>query len=343
MEKTLGDLAEFVQGKLIGNPQKVIRGIAGIREAEDDEITFLSNAKYDKDVELSRAGAIIVSPRMQTTPKPAIICDNPYLAFAKILTLFYPPHVVIPAGIHPTAIVNPKAKIGLQVCIGPYVVIEEEAQLADNCVLFPGVYIGKGSTIGLSSEIHANVSIREGSTIGKRAIIHAGAVIGNDGFGFVRMAEKQVKIPQVGSVIIGDDVEIGANVCIARGTLGDTVIGSGTKIDSLVQIAHNVHIGQNCTIVAQVGISGSTVVEDNVTIAGQAGVIGHIRIGKNSVVAAKAGVTKDIGAGECVSGYPAQPHHLAKRLNAELHRLPELRQKVKELEEKIRQLEKKWL
>lgn len=341
MEKTLGELAEFVQGKIIGNPQIVIRGIAGIREAKDDEITFLSNTKYAKDVESSGAGAIIIPTQMHTLSKPAIVCDNPYLAFARILTLFHPRQTMIPEGIHLTAVVHPTVKIGERVCIGPYVVIEEKAHLGDYCVLFPGVYIGKDSVIGQSSVIHAHVCIREGVIIGKRAIIHAGTVIGNDGFGFVRTGEKQMKIPQVGNVIVGDDVEIGANVCVARGTLGDTVIGSGTKIDSLVQIAHNVHIGQNCTIVAQVGISGSTVVEDNVTIAGQAGVAGHIKLGKNSVIAAQAGVTKDVGDGECVSGYPAQPHHLAKRLNAELHRLPELRQKVKELEEKIRELERK--
>lgn len=340
MEKKLGALAELVNGKLTGDPQIVIRGIAGLREAKEDEISFLSNMKYVKDVQTSRAAALICSPQFKSA-KPAIICENPYLAFAKILSLFHPVDRVIPQGIHPTAVVHAKARVSEQCCVGPYVVIEEGAIVENGCVLYPGVYIGKNSNIGESGIIYSNVSIREGVKIGKRVIIHGGAVIGSDGFGFVRTAEGQLKIPQVGGVEIGDDVEVGANSCIARGTIGNTVIGSGTKIDNLVQIAHNVQVGKNCTIVALVGISGSTIVEDGVTIAGQAGVAGHIRLGKNSVIAAQAGVTKDVNEGEIVSGFPAQPHRTAKKLHAELNNLPALRQKVKELEERVTQLTQK--
>lgn len=341
MEKTLAELAALVGGKILGDPQLLIKGVAGIREAKQDEITFLSNPKYIKELAQTSAGAIIISPQVQIQNMAAIICDNPYLAFARILALFNPPEQVIPMGVNATAVVSPQARLGSNVAIGPCVVVEAGASIGNNCVIFPGVYIGRDAQIGPDGLIYANVSIREKISIGARVIIHSGAVIGSDGFGFVPNAGENVKIPQVGTVIIEDNVEIGANVCIARGTLGDTVIGSGTKIDNLVQISHNVKIGRNCIIVAQVGISGSTTVEDNVTIAGQAGVVGHITIGKGSIVAAQAGVTKDVPPKEIVSGYPAQPHQLAKRINAEVNRLPQLNQKVKELEKRIEELERK--
>jgi UDP-3-O-[3-hydroxymyristoyl] glucosamine N-acyltransferase len=340
MEKTLAELAALVGGKILGDPQLMIKGVAGIREAKKDEITFLSNPRYAKELAQTAAGAIIVSPETQVSGMAAIICDNPYLAFARILGVFYPAEKMIPAGVHPSAVVSPQAKVGPNVAIGPFVVVEEGAVIGDETVIYPGTYIGKGSRIGSSCLFYANVSIREKISIGNQVIIHSGAVIGSDGFGFVPSAGENIKIPQVGAVVIEDKVEIGANVCIARGTLGDTVIGYGTKIDNLVQIAHNVKIGRNCIIIAQVGISGSTTVEDNVTIAGQAGVIGHITIGKGSIVAAQAGVTKDVPPKEIVSGFPAQPHQLAKRISAEVNRLPQLNQKVRELEKRIDELEK---
>jgi UDP-3-O-[3-hydroxymyristoyl] glucosamine N-acyltransferase len=341
MEKTLAELAALVGGKILGDPQLLIKGVAGIKEAKKDEITFLSNPRYSKELAQTNAGAIIISPEIQTQNLAAIICDNPYLAFARILGFFYPPEKIIPAGVHATAIISPGAKLGDNVAIGPLVVIEEGAIVGSDTIIYPGTYIGQGSKIGSSSLLYANVSIREKVTIGNNAIIHSGAVIGSDGFGFVPNDGKNVKVPQVGNVVIEDNVEIGANVCIARGTLGDTIIGAGTKIDNLVQIAHNVKIGRNCIIVSQVGISGSTIVEDNVTIAGQAGVVGHVLVGKGSIVAARAGVTKDVMPKEIVSGFPAQPHQLAKRINAEMNRLPQLNQKVKELEKRIAELESK--
>ncbi|MDD5491294.1 MAG: UDP-3-O-(3-hydroxymyristoyl)glucosamine N-acyltransferase [bacterium] len=341
MEKTLAELATLVGGKILGDPQLMIKGVAGIREAKQDEITFLSNPKYIKELAQTSAGAIIISPEVPIQNMAAIICDNPYLAFARILDVFYPLEQIIPVGVHASAVISPQAKLGANVAIGPFVVVEEGATIGDGTVIYPGTYIGKGSKIGNACRLYANISVREKISIGNKVIIHSGAVIGSDGFGFVPNAGENVKIPQVGTVIIEDNVEIGANVCIARGTLGDTMIGSGTKIDNLVQISHNVKIGRNCIIVAQVGISGSTTVEDNVTIAGQAGVVGHITIGKGSIVAAQAGVTKDVPPKEIVSGYPAQPHQLAKRINAEVNRLPQLNQKVKELEKRIEELERK--
>ncbi|MBI5555133.1 MAG: UDP-3-O-(3-hydroxymyristoyl)glucosamine N-acyltransferase [Elusimicrobia bacterium] len=341
MEKTLAELAALVGGKIRGDPQLLIKGVAGIKEAKKDEITFLSNPRYSQDLAKTEAGAIIVSPDIETLNLAAIICDNPYLVLARILGIFYPQGQVIPEGVHAYAVINSQAKIGAKVALGPYVVAEEGAVIGDGTIVYPGTYIGKGTRIGSSCLLYANVSIREKITIGNNVIIHSGAVIGSDGFGFVPSGGQNVKVPQVGTVIVEDDVEIGANVCIARGTLGDTIIGSGTKIDNLVQIAHNVKIGRNCLIIAQVGISGSTTVEDNVTIAGQAGIVGHITIGKGSIVAGKAGVTKDVPPKEVVSGYPAQPHQVAKRVNAEIQKLPELSKKVRELEKKIEELEEK--
>lgn len=341
MEKTVAELAARVNGKISGNAQLLIKGVAPIKEAQADEITFLSNPKYVKELKNSRAGAIILSPHITISDKTSIICDNPYLAFAQILEVYYPSFTSIPQGVNPLAVVSPRAILGAKVAVGPYVVIEEGTSIGNNSVIYPGVYIGKGVKIGSNALIYANVSIREKVVIGDNVIIHAGAVIGSDGFGFVPQDGKHYKIPQVGSVKIGDEVEIGANVTIDRGTLGNTRIGNGTKIDNLVQIAHNVQIGKNCLIVAQVGISGSTVIEDDVTVAGQAGIIGHIKIGKGSIIAAQAGVTKDVADGQCVSGYPAQSHHLARKLNAELQRLPELRTRVRELEKKIQELEKR--
>ena len=253
MEKTLAELASLVSGKIMGDPQMVIKGVAGIKEATPAEITFLSNPRYAKELEKSQAGAIIVSPDFPTAGKAAIICDNPYLAFARILALFNPPEQVIPAGINATAVISPQAKLGANVAIGPAVVVEAGTSIGNNCVIYPGVYIGRETNIGPDGLIYANVSIREKISIGARVIIHSGAVIGSDGFGFVPQSGGHFKIPQVGSVVIGDDVEIGANVCVARGTLGNTSIGSGTKIDNLVQIAHNVQVGTNCLIVAQAG------------------------------------------------------------------------------------------
>ncbi len=340
MEKTLAELAALVGGKILGDPELLIRGVAGIKEAKKDEITFLSNPRYSKELAQTEAGAIIVSPEAPVPGLAAIICDNPYLAFARILGIFYPAETVIPAGIHASAVISPQAKLGANIAIGPFVVVEEGAIIGDETVIYPGTYIGKSSKIGNACLFYANISIREKVSIGNQVIIHSGAVIGSDGFGFVPSNGENVKIPQVGTVIVEDNVEIGAHVCIARGTLGNTVIGAGTKIDNLVQIAHNVKIGRNCIIVAQAGISGSTTVEDNVTIAGQAGIVGHITIGKGSIVAAQAGVTKDVLPKEIVSGYPAQPHQLAKRINAEMNRLPQLNQKVRELEKRIAELEK---
>ena len=290
-------------------------------------------------MKITRASAIITSRDLRDSDKPLIITDNPSLAFSKVIELVAPNHIGYPKGIHPTAVISKSAKIGNNVAIGPNAIIEDNVSIGSNTVIYGGCYVGSLTAIGEGSLIYPNVTIRERVEIGKRVIIHSGTVIGSDGFGFATVRGVQKKIPQIGTVVIEDDVEIGANVTIDRARFDKTVIGRGTKIDNLVQIAHNVIIGRNCIIVAQAGISGSTVLGKGVILAGQAGIVGHIVIGDGAIVAAQAGVTKSVPRGTKVSGYPAKPHSTAKRVNACVQRLPEMYRRVKELEEKIKKLE----
>jgi UDP-3-O-[3-hydroxymyristoyl] glucosamine N-acyltransferase len=264
------------------------------------------------------------------------------LAFAKIVSLIAPNEVIHPKGIHPTAILGKEVSLGQGVAIGPYVVIEDNVSIGDKSVIYAGCFIGHHTKIGNSALIYPNVSIREGVSIGDRVIIHSGTVIGSDGFGFATIKGQHHKIPQIGTVEIGDDVEIGANVTVDRARFDKTVIGKGTKIDNLVQIAHNVVIGENSIIVAQAGISGSTIIGKGATLAGQAGLVGHIVIGDGAVVAAQAGVTKSVPANTMVSGYPARPHDVAKRVNACVQNLPRLYKTVEELKKKIKELQDKF-
>lgn len=339
MQKTLREIAKFIDGEVVGNDSVVITGISGIKEAKRGDITFLANPKYLPLIEKTQASAIITSRDIQTAPKPIIRTQNPSLAFAKLVTLATPQDLSRPCGIHPTAILAKDVSLGRAVAIGPYVVIEDNVSIGDNSVIYSGCFIGHHTKIGSNVLIYANVSLRERISIGNRVIIHSGTVIGSDGFGFVTIEGLHHKIPQIGTVEIGDDVEIGANVTIDRARFDKTVVGRGTKIDNLVQIAHNVIIGENSIIVAQAGISGSTSLGKNVTLAGQAGLVGHITIGDNAVVAAQGGVTKSVPANTTVSGYPAKPHDIAKKINACVQNLPRLYKLVDELKKKIEELE----
>ncbi len=341
MHKTLREIAELIKGEVVGDDNIVITGVAGIKEAYEGDITFLANPKYFPLIDKTRASAIITSRDIKKTPKPIIRTDNPSLAFAKIISLIVPPAVTHPKGIHPTAILGKDAVIGQNVAIGAYAVIEDDVSIGDNTIIYAGCYIGHHTKIGSDTLIYANVSIREQATIGRRVIIHSGTVIGSDGFGFVTIKGLHHKIPQIGTVQIGDDVEIGANVTIDRARFDKTIIGSGTKIDNLVQIAHNVVVGENSIIVAQVGISGSAIIGKGVTLAGQAGIAGHITVGDGAIIAGKAGVTKSVPPNTTVSGYPAKPHDVAKRVNACIQNLPRLYNTVAELKKKIEKLEKK--
>lgn len=341
MKFTLGQIADLIQGELVGDSNTVITGISGIKEASEGDITFLANSKYQCLMKTTRASAIITSCDVSDEGKSLIRTSNPSLAFTKVIELLAPNHTGYPKGIHPAAIISKSAKLGNNVAIGPYVIIEDDAKIGDNTIIYGGCYIGHHSRLDKDCLIYPNVTIRERIHIGKQVIIHSGAVIGSDGFGFAATKGVQVKIPQIGTVSIEDDVEIGANVTIDRARFDKTIIGKGTKIDNLVQIAHNVVIGENCIIIAQAGISGSTNLGKGVVLAGQAGVVGHITIGQGAIIAAQAGVTKSIPPETKVSGYPAKPHSIAKRVNACVQHLPDLYKKIKILEEKIKQLESK--
>lgn len=339
--KTLAEIARIIDGEVIGDGNIVITGVCGIKEAKSGDLTFVANPKYLPLIEHTRASAIITSRDIEPISKPVIKTENPSLAFAKMVSLLSPNHMVYPKGIHSTAIIAGDVKLGKNVAIGPYVVVEDSVVIGDNTVIYSGCYIGHHSALGKNTLIYPNVSIRERTAIGSHVIIHSGTVIGSDGFGFATVRGMHEKIPQIGTVVIEDNVEIGANVTIDRARFDKTIIGKGTKIDNLVQIAHNVVVGENSIIVAQAGISGSTVIGKGVILAGQAGIVGHISIGDGAVVAAQAGVTKSVPANTKVSGYPAKPHEAAKRVNACVQNLPHLYKTISELKEKIALLEEK--
>lgn len=340
--KTLGELAEIVGGEVSGDRNIVITGLSGIKEAKEGDLTFIANSKYLPLIRETSASAILVSrDNSVISNKPVIITENPSLAFAKVIALFSPCYAAHPQGIHASAILGKNVKLGKNAAIGAYVVIDDEVIIGDNSIIYPGCYIGHHTLIGNDALIYSNVSVRECVIIGNKVIIHSGTVIGSDGFGFAAVKGVHEKIPQIGTVVIEDNVEIGANVTIDRARFDKTVIGKGTKIDNLVQIAHNVIIGENSIIVAQAGISGSTTIGKGVVLAGQAGLVGHITIGDGAVIAAQAGVTKSIPSNTKVSGYPAKPHDEAKRVNACVQRLPQIYKTINELKQKVIELEGK--
>ncbi len=341
MRKTLREIAELVKGEVVGDESILITGINGIKEAEAGDITFLSNSKYQSLLNKTLASAVITSRDINKPDKPIIRTDNPSLAFAKVISLIKDDNIKHPKGVHASAIVGADVKLGKNVSLGAHTVIEPGASIGDNSIIYPGSFIGSCASIGVNTLIYSNVSIRERCTVGNNVIIHSGTVIGSDGFGFVTVDGLHHKIPQVGIVEVHDDVEIGANVTIDRARFGKTVIGSGTKIDNLVQIAHNVVIGKNCLIVSQVGISGSTVIGNNVILAGQAGLIGHITIGDNVIVTAQSGVSKSIPPDLLVSGSPARQNMENQRIVACTHNLPSLFNLVRDLKKRIEGLESK--
>ncbi len=337
--RTLGELAIELGGTVIGDEAMVIRGVAGIREAQPGDVTFLANSRYEGYLSETRASAVICDRTPRQAPVPILQVDHPYLAFQKAVRLFRPELYQPLPGVHPTAVVSPAAHIGEGASIGPHCTVEAGARIGPRSVLMSGCYVGIQATIGEGCLFYPRVVLREECAVGDRCILHAGAVIGADGFGFAFDEGRYHKVPQVGNVLIGDDVEIGANTTIDRATTDSTRIGDGTKIDNLVQIGHNVVVGRHCIIVAQVGISGSTELEDYVTIGGQAGVSGHVRLGKGVQVGGQSGVTKSVPAGTSVFGTPASPLTLVKRINAYLQRLPLLFDRTKRLEARVDKLE----
>ncbi len=336
----LCELAEIVGGEVVGDGDVEIRGVAGIREAGPGEITFLANPKYADFLPDTKASAVI-GDRDLLCVKPLIRIDNPYYAYLQVLSLFAADMAIeYPRGVHDLAVVDPGAVLGENVSVGPFCQICRGARVGTNSTLLSGVFVGQGVTVGSDCLIYPGVTIREGTAIGDRVILQPGVVLGADGFGYAKNGSVHHKVPQVGRVVIEDDVEIGANSCVDRATTGETRIKRGTKIDNLVQIAHNVTIGENCVIAAQVGISGSTELGNGVTLAGQAGLVGHIVVGDRAMVGAQGGVTKSVPPDTTVSGYPAREHRVAKRLYAHTAMLPTLFERVRELEQRLREMEK---
>jgi UDP-3-O-[3-hydroxymyristoyl] glucosamine N-acyltransferase len=338
MNKKLKELAAWVGGTVIGDGDVDISGVAAIEDAQPGEITFISNPKYLSMLSATKASAVIASPKVSQGGKPLLSVANPYLAFAKILDL-YTQKPYEPKGIDPQASISPTARMGKEVTIYPLVCVGDRCSIGNRVTLYPGVSVGEDSSIGDESILHAHVSIYPGTIIGKRVILHSGVVVGGDGFAYVKDGKKNVKIPQVGHVEIGDDVEIGANTTVDRAALGKTVIGRGVKIDNLVMVAHNVAIGEDSIIVAQVGISGSTKIGSNVTLAGQVGLAGHITVGDNVMVGAQSGVMSDLPPNAAYTGSPAIPHREQLRVVSATVKLPEMRKTLKEIEARLKRIE----
>ena len=342
MKLTLAEIARRIGGELKGNGQIEIEGVAALQEAGPGQISFLASSKYRPFLESTKASAVILSPLEKNDLRiPLILHGNPYYAFTCTIKLFHPEKRKYEAGIHATAILGKNVKLGENVHIGPHCVIEDGVEIGDDCNILAGCFIGLNSRFKEKTYLYPRVTIYHDCLVGKNVIIHSGSVIGSDGFGFALEKGKHHKIPQIGNVVIEDEVEIGANCTIDRAALGSTRIGRGTKLDNLVHVGHSVEIGENSLLIAKVGIGGSTKLGKYVTLAGQAGLVGHINIGDYVTVGAQGGVTKSIPAGTIVSGYPAREHKKAKRIEACLSRLPDYIEKIRALEREIETLKKK--
>ena len=330
---TAAAIAEVVGGRVIGDASAVVSGVAPLDRASRRDLSFLGAPKYAAMFTSSQAGVVLITPDLAETPGQVtarIVVEKPQESLLSLLPRF---HRVAPIarGVHPTAVIGTGATYGGDVSIGPYAVLGDGVRLGDSVSVGAHAVIGAGVQIGDGCHLYPGVTVYSGSVIGNRVTIHAGARIGSDGFGYVQRDGQHLKIPHVGRCLIEDDVEIGANTTIDRGSIDDTVIGGGTKIDNLVQIAHNVRIGRLCLIMAQVGIAGSVRVEDGAMLLGQVGVSGHHTVGKGARLAAQAGVFGDIPAGETWSGYPARPHKEALRAQAALFKLPGLLRRIERL------------
>jgi UDP-3-O-[3-hydroxymyristoyl] glucosamine N-acyltransferase len=328
---TASEIAKYLDGEVVGDGNAILNSFAPADRAQLGDLTFAENEDFFARAEQSAATAIIADKRFSSTKKIVINVPNARIAFAKALALFFP-EPKFPAGIHPTAVVMPGAKIDASAHVGPHCVVGARVQIGMRSVLQSGNSVGDDSKLGEDVNIFPNVTIYPRTEIGNRVRIHAGTVIGSDGYGYVLDGGFHRKVPQIGNVIIGDDVEIGANVTVDRGALGATVIGKGTKIDNLVQIAHNVQIGEHCLVIAQVGIAGSAELGNYVVLAGQVGVGGHLKLGNQVTVGAQSGVMTDIPDGAKWLGSPAQPDREMKRQFIAVQRLPDLLKRVTEFE-----------
>ncbi len=335
MELSLGELVARLGGELLGDPALRVRQIAALETAGDGDLAFLVSPKYRAALDTSGASAFILSPKAAgLTDRPRILTPDPYLYFARAAQLFNPPKRPAP-GVHPAAVVA--SVVPASVSVGPQAVIGEGCEIGENCVIGPGCVLGDGVRLGAGSLLHAGVKIYDGCVLGARAIVHSGAVIGADGLGFARDADRHwVKIPQIGRVLIGDDVEIGANTTIDRGALEDTVIGNGVKLDNLIHVAHNCRVGDDTIMAAMAGMAGSTTVGKRVMVGGKAGFSGHLEVADDVTVSADTNVTKSIDkAGVYTSLIPLQSHADWVRNFAHLRRLDAMAERVRELEKRL--------
>jgi len=339
--RTSREIAELVGGRLAGNADLMVTGVASLQEAQPADLSFLGNDRYKGQVTPSAAGVVLV-PESFPEPVPAgrawIFCANPSAAFSKVVMLFAPPTVTYPPGIHPLAAVDPAARIPASAHVGPFAVIEADAVIGERTVIGAHVFIGRETRIGADCLIYPMVAIRERCVVGDRVIIHIGTTIGSDGFGYITGPQGHTKIPQTGIVQLDDDVELGAQVAVDRARFGKTWIKRGAKIDNLVQIAHNVVIGEFSLVIAQVGIAGSTRLGRGVTLAGQAGLAGHIEIGDGAIMMAQSGTDKDIPAKAIMMGSPAVDRKEFARNQFNLHRIGKLADTVKVLQQEVAEL-----
>jgi len=338
-EYKVKDLAAAIGGDVAGDGERFIRGVNGVGEAGPEDASFVANPRYLPLLKNTRAGAVVVGKDVEAAGVTLIKVDAPYVAFMKIVVLFAPPPSV-PQGVSPSAFVHASARLGADVGLGPFAVVDAGAVVGDRTTIGAGSYVGRDARVGSDTLLYANVTLRERVRIGDRCIFHPGVVIGSDGFGFATQDDIHHKIPQIGTVVIEDDVEIGANTTVDRGTLGETRIGRGSKLDNLIQIAHNVQIGEGTLIAAQTGISGSTKVGNYCVFAGQVGVVGHITIGDRAILAAQAGVAKSVPPGATYWGFPARPIMEVKRDEARIKMLEKLFARVRALEHELELLKK---
>lgn len=343
MSKTLKEIAEFLNGELIGDGSVRIKGVKSVEEAEDQDLSFIISPKYEEALAKSRASGFLIPKSVKNTyNKNVVKVASPSASFSKAVGFILPESIAHPAGISKSAIISKNAKLSATASIGHYAVIEDNAVIGDSTIIYPFVYIGKNATVGKDCIMYPGVVIREDVVINDRVIIHPNSVIGSDGFGYDTQPDgTHIKIPQIGTVVIEDDVEIGSCVTIDRARFSKTVIGKGSKIDNLVQIAHNVILGPNCILAGQAGVSGSSKLGRNVTLAGQVGVADHVTLGDFVTAGAKTGIPKSYPSGTVLFGYPGKPVDKAKEIIASTALLPKLFERVKKLEAAIEGLKKK--
>ncbi len=335
----LEELARRVGGRVVGDSGRRVLGVATLEAAGPDDLAFLTNPRYRRLAETTRAGSVLVGPGTSLPGRNLLEAPEPYLALAEILAIFHPPTPRKP-GISSDARIAGSSRLGGEPAIGPFAVLGDGVVLGDRVTIGPGSVLGDGCSVGDDTVLMARVVLYPGTRVGARCLFHSGVVLGSDGFGFATSGGRHRKVPQLGRVVVEDDVEIGANTTVDRGTLGDTVIGRGTKIDDLVMVAHGVRIGADGLLAAQAGISGSTEVGDGVVFAGQSGAAGHLRIGDRAAVGAKSAVLQDVPGGAFVVGIPAVDHRTWKRSQAILKRLPEWRAELRRLLKRVEALEK---